>query len=64
MNHCLDFPDCIAITFVGPNPSQYGSNLEGCYKKKGGWTVTTGTAYQANMVSVDVSCIREKREFL
>ena len=63
VNHCLEFPACVAVTLVGSNPGQYGDDLEGCYKKWGGWTVRSGTAYEANMVSIDVSCIRNKREF-
>ena len=58
--NCLENPDCNAITFISPNPSQYNSNLHGCLRKSSGWTVSTGTDYTANMVSVDVTCIRAK----
>ena len=58
INHCLEYPTCIAITLVSPNPGQYNSDIHGCHKKDGGWTVTKGTAKQANMVSVDMICVR------
>ena len=54
---CLATTGCIAVTFVSPDLSQYGSELHGCHKKSGGWTVAT----QADMVSVDVTCIRNTR---
>jgi hypothetical protein len=54
VKHCQMVSNCIAITFVGPNPSFYPSSVQGCYLKKGGWTVKTG-ARSANMVSVDVN---------
>ena len=60
VKNCLENPYCQGITFVNPNPSQYGSDLHGCHRKSGGWTVNTGTDFQAYMVSVDVACIREK----
>ena len=60
VENCLENPDCNAITFVSPNPSQYGSDVLGCHRKSGGWTVNTGDDFQANMVSVDVTCIRAK----
>ena len=60
VTRCLATTDCIAITFVSPNPDQYDSHLHGCHRKSGGWTVLTGTDYQANMVSVDVACIRHR----
>ena len=62
VNKCIDDTQCIAVTYVNPNPEQYGSGVTGCYLKRGGWTVNTG-AYQAKMVSVDVTCIRNKRRF-
>merc|ERR1719204_1578692 len=34
VKQCQSVSDCIAITFVGPNPSQYPSSLQGCYMKK------------------------------
>ena len=61
MNKCIDDTQCIAVTYVNPNPEQYGSDVTGCYLKLGGWTERTG-AYQAKMVSVDVTCIRNKRK--
>ena len=61
IENCLENPNCNAITFVSPNPSQYNSDLHGCHRKSGGWTVSMGTDMQANMVSVDVACIRTKR---
>ena len=60
VENCFDNADCIAITFISPNPSQYNSGYHGCHRKSGGWTVTTGTDFTANMVSVDVACIRAK----
>ena len=61
IENCLENPDCNAITFVGPNPSQYNSDLHGCHRKSGGWTVSTGTDFTDNKVSVDVACIRAKK---
>ena len=61
IENCLENPDCNAITFVGPNPSQYNSDLHGCHRKSGGWTVSTGTDFTDNMVSVNVACIRAKK---
>ena len=60
VKNCFENADCNAITFVSPNPSQYNSDIHGCHRKSGGWTVSTGTDLQANMVSVDVACIRAK----
>ena len=60
VKNCFENADCIAITFISPNPSQYNSGYHGCHRKSGGWTVTTGTDFTANMVSVDVACIRAK----
>ncbi|KAL5253696.1 hypothetical protein ACHWQZ_G013465 [Mnemiopsis leidyi] len=60
VNKCLEEPLCTAVTYVNPNPDQYDSGLEGCYLKQGSsWTVNSGP-YEANMVSVDISCIRNK----
>ena len=56
VKHCQMVSNCIAITFVGPNPSFYPSSVQGCYLKKGGWTVKTG-ARSANMVSVDIRSV-------
>jgi len=56
---CLENPSCYGITHVSPNPSKYGADIHGCWRKVGGWTVNTGDR-QANMVSVDVACIRAK----
>ena len=60
VENCFENPDCKAIVFVSPNPSQYNSDVHGCWRKSGGWTVNTGADFQANMVSVDVACIRAK----
>ncbi|KAL5253686.1 hypothetical protein ACHWQZ_G013456 [Mnemiopsis leidyi] len=60
VNKCLEEPLCTAVTHVNPNPDQYGSGLEGCYLKAGSsWTENSGV-FEANMVSVDISCIRNK----
>jgi hypothetical protein len=58
VQHCQTVPDCVSITFVGPNPSHYSSSVEGCYMKKGDPTVRT-EAKEANVVSiesVEMSC--------
>ena len=63
VNKCLEEPLCTAVTHVNPNPDQYDSGLEGCYLKQGAsWTENSGP-FEANMVSVDVSCIRNQRKY-
>ena len=64
VNQCLQLQNCLAVTFVGPNPAQYTTELQGCYKKSGGWNMQSGTDHYTNMVSVNIVCIRNKREFL
>ena len=60
VNKCLEEPLCTAVTYVNPNPDQYDSGLEGCYLKAGSsWTVNSGV-FEANMVSVHITCIRDK----
>ena len=59
VDYCVQLSECIAVTFVGPNPSQYLARVQGCYAKAGGWTVKNGTDFQANMVSVNVICVRQ-----
>ena len=46
---CFEIEDCSAITFVKDN---------GCYLKSEGWTVIKE---QVNTVSVDVDCVRSKK---
>ena len=64
VNQCLQLQNCLAVTFIGPNPAQYTTELQGCYKKSGGWNMQSGTDHYTNMVSVNIVCIRNKREFL
>ena len=54
---CLGLEECIAVTLVKPNPEFYNSAIHGCHLKSGGWQVRT-TPQEANMVSVDVVCVR------
>ena len=64
MKKCLDYEECIAITLVKPNPEFYDSTLHGCHLKSGKlpWQART-TRKEANMVSVNVVCVRGKSSF-
>ena len=58
-------PQCEGITFISTAkpPDEYDPLDGDCYMKKGNWDASTAD-YAASMVSVDMTCIRSKREFL
>ena len=54
---CFGFQECTGITLVKANSGFYEPSSHGCFLKSGEWEVLTGDR-QANMVSVNVTCVR------
>ena len=55
VEYCFNHSPCMGITFVSPTGAQHSSYAGDCYLKTGGWNVAAVTA---NVISVDVGCIR------